>query len=230
MREEIYKRLQNSSEEGYKKFSCKLNPTVDPDSVMGVRIPVLRALAKELAKGDFREYIQELPEDCAFEERMIHGMILGYCKVSWEEWCQLVEGFVPHIKDWATCDSAAMTMKIIQKHPEEGWTFLQQFLSDKGEYARRFGAVMLLANFIREDYADRVLAAYEEMDREPYYVMMAVAWGVSHCYTAFPQKTEQFLKKESLDVKTHNKAIQKIRESYRVDREDKDRLKEMKRK
>lgn len=229
MREPIRKKLKESSEADYKAFNCKLNPGVDPDRVLGVRLPVLRGIAKEIAKGDFRKYIHQLPQDCFFEERMIHGMILGYCKVDWKDWCDLVEGFVPHIKDWATCDSGAMTMKAIKKHHEKGWSFLQQFLQSGEEFSRRFGAVMLLAHYVREDYIDRVLEAYDKIDKEPYYVMMAVAWGISHCYVAFPEKTEAFLRKGSLDVKTHNKAIQKIRESNRVDREEKERLRGMKR-
>lgn len=229
MRDRILEKLRESSEREYKAFNQKLNPGVDPDTVLGVRIPVLRAIAKELAKGDFRKYIDQLPEDCYFEERMIHGVILGYCKVPWQDWCTLVEAFVPHIKDWATCDSAAMTMKFIKKHPQEGWDFLQQFLDSEKEFYRRFGVVMLLANYIREDYIDKILSAYEKIDREPYYVMMAVAWGISHCYVSYPDKTEAFLRRGSLDVKTHNKAIQKIRESNRVGDAEKERLKEMKR-
>jgi len=228
MRKDILDRLKKEKAgEGYKEFNKKIIPGIDTGKVIGVRVPVLRSIAGELAKSDFRTYINELPGDCMYEERMLHGMILGYAKIDWDEWCGMVRDFVPYIRDWATCDSCAMGMKLIRKHPDEGWKFLQEFLRSEGEYSCRFGIVMLLAHYVNagnEKYIGQILREMEKADTRRYYVMMAVAWAVSACYIRFPEATEKLLAAGKLDAVTQNNAVQKIRDSYRVSQEDKDRM------
>lgn len=229
MREEVLKKLKAKRDENYKSFNTKLIPGVDLSKVLGVRLPDIRTIAKEVAKGDYQAYIKELPKDCYYEERMVHGMVLGYGKLTWEEWKKLTPAFVKHIHDWATCDSCSSGMKIIKKNREEGWDYLQQFLGAKGEYEVRFGITMLMDHYCKEsEYTDRIIEAVRAIDRDDYYIMMARAWLISVMYVHFPEKTEKLFTDGVLDKVTHNKAIQKIRESNRVDACDKERLNAMK--
>ena len=103
-------------------------------------------------------------------------------------------------------------------------------MSSTQEYEIRFAVVCLLDFFIQEDFIDRILSFFSSIHHDGYYVKMAIAWAVSVCYVKFPEKTESFLLQNTLDDFTHNKAIQKIRESFRVSKEKKEKLKQWKRK
>jgi len=212
MREKILEELKGASEIAYKEFNTKLIPGVDVSKVLGVRIPAQRVIAKKLAREDFHVYINELPEDCFYEERMIHGMILGYAKLEFEEWQRLVNDFVPLIHDWGTCDSCAMGMKQIKKHLPEGRKLINKYLKSDKEYVKRFAIVMLLAHYINDEYIEDILEQMAEVNTNKYYVMMAVAWTVSTCYIKFPVQTKNLLISGKLDDVTQNKSIQKIRE------------------
>ena len=118
----------------------------------------------------------------------------------------------------------------MKKNQEEWFSFLEPYLNSSQEYEIRFAVVCLLDFFVQEAFIDRILNCFSDIHHEGYYVKMAVAWAVSVCYVKFPEKTEDFLLKNTLDDFTHNKAIQKIRESYRVSKEEKERLNQWKRK
>ena len=117
----------------------------------------------------------------------------------------------------------------MKKNQEEWFSFLEPYLNSSQEYEIRFAVVCLLDFFVQEAFIDRILNCFSDIHHEGYYVKMAVAWAVSVCYVKFPEKTEEFLLKNTLDDFTHNKAIQKIRESYRVSREEKEELNRLKR-
>lgn len=229
MRDEIMKQLTAARDDAYKEFNCRLIPGVDPERVLGIRVPRLRKIAAGLARQDYLSYISELPDDCWFEERMIHGMVIGYAKLEYLQWEELARGFVPHIHDWATCDSCSSTMKIVRKEPEKAMKYLRGLLRTDGEYAKRFGIVMMMDHFLTDETAEDVLAELAAVDTEKYYVMMAAAWAVSVGYVKYPQLTEDLLQSGALDDATQNKAIQKIRESYRVSAEEKRKVLEYKR-
>ena len=118
----------------------------------------------------------------------------------------------------------------MEKDQEFWYQYLCKYLSSDREYEIRFAVVSFLDYFVNERYIDYLFEHFSALRNEAYYVKMAVAWAVSVFYVKFPEKTESFLKEETLDVFTHNKALQKIRESYRVTRQDKERLKGLKRK
>lgn len=120
MVEEIRKKLYELSEEDYKAFNQKLLPGVE--HVLGVRLPAMRKLAKEVAKGDFRAYLDEASEkigtDSVHEEIMLQGLVLGYAKMNREERTEYLENFVPKITNWAVCDSCVNSYKFMQKDPD----------------------------------------------------------------------------------------------------------------
>lgn len=219
--------LQKHIDETYKQFHTSLVPGLT--KMMGVRIPILRELAKKAAKEDYYGFIEDFQPEI-YEEVMIRGMMIGYAKFSMEEQKRELKKFIPLINNWAVCDSCCTTYKFMKKNQEEWFSFLEPYLNSSQEYKIRFAVVCLLDFFVQEAFIDRILNCFSDIHHEGYYVKMAVAWAVSVCYVKFPEKTEDFLLKNTLDDFTHNKAIQKIRESCRVSKEEKERLNQWKRK
>lgn len=219
--------LQNHIDEKYKQFHTSLVPGLT--KMLGVRIPVLRELAKKAAREDYNGFAEEFQPQC-YEEVMIRGMMIGYARLSIEEQKKELQKFVPFINNWAVCDSCCTTYKFMKKNQEAWFAFLESYLNSSQEYEIRFAVVCFLDFFIQEAFIDRILSCFSNIHHEGYYVKMAVAWAVSVCYVKFPEKTEEFLLDNTLDDFTHNKAIQKIRESCRVSKEDKERLNKWKRK
>lgn len=231
MRGVILDELKRSADPGYKKFHSNLIPGCDSDSLIGVRVPIMRALARKIAGGaygDFREYLGELAGIRAteryYEENMLYGMVVGYAKAGWEEFCDMAESFIPMIDNWAVCDSCVSTMKTIRKNRGAYHDIVRKHLISNGEFEKRFAVTVLLDHYINEEYIGTVLDDLRDVDCTQYYTMMAAAWCAAECWLKFPEQTEPLLAERSLDATTQNKTISKIRDSYRVFREEKDRL------
>lgn len=229
--EEIRDQLYHLSEEDYKEFNRKLLPGVD--RVLGIRVPAVKQLAKSIAKKDAFSYLdaaaEKLTVDSFHEELQLQGLVLGYAKMDKEERVRYLDEFVPKIQNWAVCDTCVMNMKFMEKDREFWHTYIWKYADSSEEFELRFLVVSLLAHFMTAEYIDSALALFDSIRHDGYYVKMAVAWAVSVCYVKFPEKTRAFLENNSMDDFTQNKSIQKIRESYRVSKEEKDALKELKR-
>ncbi|MDU5145054.1 MAG: DNA alkylation repair protein [Paenibacillus dendritiformis] len=223
----IRARIMALAEEKYRQFSASLIPNID--NVVGVRLPELRKLARSIAKGDWRTYLAQADSDY-FEEVMLQGMIIGCAKADVEEILGHVAAFVPKIGNWSVCDSFCSGLKIASLHKERVWEFVQPYLESDMEYEIRFGIVMLLNYYADEPYIHRVLERLDRIKHEGYYVKMAVAWAVSICFVRLPDITMDYLRSNTLDDFTYNKALQKITESYRVAPETKALIRSMKRK
>lgn len=224
--DQIREKIFELADEKYKEFHSGLCPNTN--NIVGVRVPVLRNYAKELAKGDFRDYLTNAKDEY-YEEVMLQGMVIGLAKMELEERLDYIKRFVPKIDNWAICDVFCAGLKFVNKNKEEVWKFLKQYLKSNKEFEIRFGVVMLLDFYIIEDYIDRVIKILNEIKHEEYYVKMAVAWAISVCYIKFPSETMKLLQENELDDFTYNKALQKIIESYRVSEEDKEMIRAMKR-
>jgi 3-methyladenine DNA glycosylase AlkD len=223
----IKEQLLELAEEEYRKFSAALIPNIN--HVLGVRLPELRKLAKKMARGDWRAYLEHAESEY-FEEVMLQGMVIGYLKTDVEEILRYVADFVPKIDNWSVCDSFCTGLKFTITNKKQVWDFLQPYLLSENEYEIRFAVVMLLDYYIEEEYISRALQLLDKSKHEGYYVKMAVAWAVSICYVKLPESTMPYLKSNSLDDFTYNKALQKITESFRVDQETKKMIRCMKRK
>ena len=223
----IKKMLLEQAEENYREFSSGIIP--DVHNILGVRLPALRKIAKEIYKnGNWQEFVNSAESEF-MEETMLRGILIGLIKDKPEKILEYVKNFVPQITNWAVCDTFCNSLKFTKNNKELVWEFLKPYLKSKRDYDIRFGVVMLLSFFIEEDYLDEILNLLENIRHEGYYVKMGVAWAVSICYIKFPEKTLKFLKNCKLDDWTFNKSIQKIIESYRVDKSTKETLKKMKR-
>lgn len=241
-RQSIQEKLNELADEKYQAFSQKLTP--GKTNILGVRLPVLRKLAGEIAKEDWRAYLKEAMEDsiepqvteqgneaeASMEEVLLQGMVIGKCKADIEEILCLTAAFIPKIDCWPVCDSFCTSLKITNNHRERVWEFLQPYLRSGKEYEIRFGVVMLLNYYILPEYAPSAFAHFDRIVHEGYYVKMAVAWAISIYFIKLPELTLPYLRDNQLDDFTFNKALQKITESYRVEQDTKEMIRGMKRK
>lgn len=224
---QLLREFETLSDEKYKSFHAGLVPGIK--RLYGVRMPQLKAIAKQIAKGDYRSFLQ-IAKDSTYEETVLQGLVIGFIKAPAAEILALTAGFIPMIDSWAVCDSFCSGLKIAGKNKKLFWDFLIPYLQSGQEYQIRFAVVMLMDYFIVPDYIDGVLAILKSVSHEGYYVKMAVAWAVSVCFIKFRDKTLDFLGNwDTADDFTYNKSLQKILESYRAADGDKAVIRGMKR-
>lgn len=227
MEEEVRKKIFELADEKYKEFHSGLCPNTN--NIIGVRVPILRNYAKELSNGDFRKYLENASNDY-YEEIMLQGMVIGIAKMELEERIEYITKFIPKIDNWAVCDVFCAGLKFTNKNKKEVWELLQKYLNSNKEFELRFMIVMMLDFYITEEYIDEVIKILDTIKHNGYYVKMAIAWTISVAYIKYPNITMKYLKNNTLDDFTYNKALQKIIESYRVNDNDKNIIRKMKRK
>jgi 3-methyladenine DNA glycosylase AlkD len=223
---EFYEYLNSFAQKDYAGFVKKLNP--DAKDVLGVRIPIIRKIAKQVCSGNWRGFLVSAGND-TFEEVMLQGMIIGYAKADITEIIVLLKNLIEKIDNWGTCDCVCAGLHITRKYKTEMLIFLQNYLFSSKEFEVRFSVVMLMNYYIEEEYIDYLLKTFNAIIHEGYYAKMSVAWALSFCFVKFPVFTMAYLKDNSLDDYTYNKTLQKIIESFRVDEETKIIIKSMKR-
>ena len=222
---EIQERLFELQDEKYRDFQVKLIPSVDPATVIGVRTPELRKLAKELAKrDDIDMFLAALPHDY-FDENQLHAFILSGMK-DYGKCMSGVCSFLPFVDNWATCDQ--MSPKVFGKNKDDLLTHIKEWLRSDRTYTVRFAVGMLMEHFLGDDYD----IAYPEMvaaiRSDEYYVNMMRAWYFATALAKQYDSAVRFIEEKKLDRWTHNKAIQKSVESYRITPEQKTYLKSLK--
>lgn len=223
---ELQARLRALAEPDYQTFASRLLPGVD--NLLGVRIPHLRKLARQLAREDWRAALTAMG-DGSFEEVLLQGLLIGCAKGTPAEILPHVAAFVPKIDNWSICDSFCSSLKLAAAYPEPVWDFLLPYLGSGREFSVRFAVVMLLFYYLDEAHIDRVLSLLDGVRQPDYYARMAVAWAVSIAYVRFPEKTLAYLQTCSLDDFTYNKALQKAVESRCVGEPARSVLRAMKR-
>ena len=225
--DDIHSELIKLQDLGYRDLQIKTIPSADPDSIIGVRTPALRALAKELAKrDDISEFLSDLPHKF-FEENQLHAFILSGMKDA-EACIKLVDKFLPYVDNWATCDQ--MSPKIFKKNKDLLLGYVDAWIESDHTYEKRFGIGMLLEHFLDEDFKTLYLTKVSKIRSDEYYVNMMIAWYFATALAKQYKATLPFIEKQKLDKWTHNKSIQKAVESYRITPEQKEYLKTLKRK
>ena len=224
--DKILKQLFELQDKKYKEFHSSLCPNVD--NIIGVRIPELRKLAKQIAKENPKEFIENPVKKQYYEEIMLEGFVIGYMKATLEEKLHYLDNFIPEIDNWAVCDCTASTLKFIDKYKKEVWEYMQKYINSKKEFEKRFAIIILMDYYLTDEYIDKVLEIYNKIDSDQYYVQMGIAWAISVCFVKYREKTRKILHNNNLSTFTHNKSIQKIIESTRVDKETKEELKKLK--
>jgi 3-methyladenine DNA glycosylase AlkD len=160
---------------------------------------------------------------------MLQGMVIGLLNEDIEVVLEQVKKFVPKINNWSVCDTFCNGLKIIKEHKSYVWEFLKPYYESNDAYDIRFAVVTMLFFYIEEEYIEKMFSIFDSIHHSNYYVKMAVAWAISMCYVNLPEQTMSYLKNNHLDDDTYNKALQKIRESLKVDKRTKEIIKAMKR-
>lgn len=221
----IQKRLFSLQDEKYKSFNSKLIPNVPVDRQIGVRTPDIRSIAKEIRNTDeAKDFMGNLPHKY-FEENNLHGYLIESIN-DFDEAILMTEKFLPFIDNWATCDT--INPKVFKKNLPALYEKIKVWLRSDDTYTIRFGVNMLMKFFLNENFCDEVLVLVAEIKSEEYYVNMVRAWFFATAMAKQRDKTLPYLEEKRLDKWTHNKTIQKCIESYRITKEDKQKLKEMK--
>ena len=191
--------------------------------LIGARLPDMRELAKRIAKSDWRGYLgQWRPR--YFEDYMLRGMVIGYVKVDLDERLELYRGFIPLIDNWSVCDSFCSTWKPKASEKERVWDFIVPYLHTDDEFRMRFAAVMMMDHFIDDDHIERIISELDSVDNEGYYFRMGKSWALSVCFVKYPDMTMDYLENCDMDAETMRMTVRKIRDSYRVTDEMKERV------
>ncbi len=220
--------LREMADEKYREFHSRLIPGVE-SIFYGVRVPALRKLARQLVKGDWRGFVELTKDSSVYEFNMLCGMVCALAKCDFEEKLEYVKKFIPSIDNWAVCDIVCGDLKDVKNNRERMYEFVLPYLKSQNEYEVRFAVVILMQYFVIDEYINDVLKNYDDIRHKGYYVKMAVAWGISICYVKYRNITLEYLASCNLDDFTYNKSVQKMIESFRVSREDKEMLRSMKR-
>lgn len=219
--------LKQLADPEYKAFHERLCKTSRAE-ILGVRSPETKRIAKEIAKGDAMGFLS-VSGDTYYEELLIQGFVIAFLKRPLADKRIWIDRFIPKIDNWAVCDSFCAALKPKRGEETELFSLCLDYLQKSGEYERRAAIVLLMDHLVNEAYIDRIFELLKSVQCDCYYVHMAVAWCVSVCFIKDKEKTLAFLQTNVLDTATHNKSIQKITESNRVTKADKDLVRTLKR-
>ncbi len=223
---DIRTQLQQLADPAYRDFSLRLLPEVAPAAMLGVRLPLLRRIARSMTEEEGVCYL-ETADPIYFEEIMLKGMIIGCLKEPPEQVLARVWHFLPQVGNWSVCDSFVSSLKIAHAYPEKVWELLEACLQDGRPYYLRFVLVMLLTYYLNQ--WERAFALMAKIPCDAYYVRMAKAWALSAYFQHVPQQTLDYMSGKQVDDDTRRAAFQKIIESNRTSPEDKARIRALRR-
>lgn len=223
--DEIKDELFSQQDTVYRDFQAKLIPTIDKETVIGVRTPALRKMAKQLAKReDIDTFLKTLPHKY-FEENQLHAFIIAERK-DFKQCMGELCAFLPYVDNWATCDQ--MSPKVFKKHRQELLPYIREWIASDQTYTVRFGVGMLMAHFLDEDFDRTYPEMISKIRSEEYYVNMMIAWYFATALAKQYEAILPYIEEKRLETWTHNKAIQKAVESYRITSEQKGYLRGLK--
>ncbi len=221
----LQERLFELQDEAYGDFHSSLIPGFPREFFIGIRVPVLKKFAKVYRKeAEAEDFIRQLPHTY-YEEYMLHDLLIAEIK-DYDVCMQAVEAFLPYIDNWAICDG--LSPKVFKDHKPELLEKIKQWIPSQKPYICRFGMEMLMRWFLDEDFKPEYLKMPAAVRSEEYYVNMMTAWFFATALAKQWDATIPYLEKQVLDPWTHNKTIQKARESFRITPEQKEYLKTLK--
>ena len=218
----IYKKLELYQDNEYKNFQSKLVPNIDSNTIIGVRTPDMRNIAKELfGTNEANDFIKELPHKY-YEENLVHFFLISRIK-DFDECIKEVEKFLPYVDCWPVSDQATPT--VFKKNHDKLLPFIKNWIKSKHVYTARFGIRMLMNEYLDEDFKSEYLELVASKTGEDYYLKMMIAWYFATALAKQYDATIKYIENKKLDTWIHNKAIQKAIESYRVSDKHKEYLK-----
>jgi len=218
----VYERLLEVRDVEYKDFQAKLVPNISPDTIIGVRTPAMRAVAKEVFKSPEKDiFLNDLPHRY-YEENLVHFFVLAEMK-DFDKCVEAVEKFLPYVDCWPVSDQA--TPKSFKKNHEKLLPFIKKWIASDHVYTARFGIRMLMNEFLGDDYKEEYLELASSNKGDDYYLKMMVAWFFATALAKQYDSAVKYIEDRKLDEWIHKKSIQKAVESYRVSDEHKEYLK-----
>ncbi len=219
---EIRNFLLSKADKKFQKFSTTLTPNAQ--NILGVKVPIIKQYAKELARQNI-SYKTGKIKDPYFEEIMLEGFLIAYTKTPFETFVKEIKNFISKINNWAHCDLFCSALKRIKKDEDYFFNFIQPYLKSKKEFYQRFGLVILLGYYVKKAKLDFIFETLDNFKHDGYYAKMAAAWLLSVCFVKFPKRTYAYAKRSKLDKWTFKKGIEKTKQSFRVSKEFKEKLK-----
>ena len=224
----VVRALEANADAGYRDFNQALIPgCVNP--ALGVRVPVLRAIARDILRGDWRGFLEASRDEPLHELRMLHAIVLGGARCEMQERIALIDAFLPRVDNWAVCDTLCSGIKPKLAELDALFAFVCACAESPVEFRKRFGLVMMMNRFREPPYVDRVMEVYRGFRHEGYYARMGAAWGLATLFLVRREAVLDILRDGALDDFTHDKAIQKLCESYRVSGADKQLVRSLRR-
>ena len=213
--------LITQKDEKYKEFhsSLVLNSKYE---MIGIRVPLMRKIAKEIAKTNIEEFLK-YAQDNYYEEIMIQGLVISHIKDE-SLFNKYFKQYINKIDNWALCDTFCSAIKIVGKYEDKYFKEAVKMSLNKKEFISRIGLVMILDHFINQKNLETIFDTLNKIESDKFYINMAEAWLICEMYIKFPKETKTFIQKDNLNKFTHNKAISKIHDSYRVSKEEKEYL------
>ena len=225
MKTAVCKKLISLQDLKYRDMQIKIIPNIDPASIIGVRTPELKKIAKEMYRsGEYRSFIKKLPHD-HFEENQLHAFIICEMK-DLAECFDEVEHFLPYVDNWATCDQ--MSPKIFKKNKDELLKHIKTWIGSDRTYTVRFGVGMLMQHYLDDDYDEKYPKMVAGLRSDEYYINMMIARYFATALAKQYESVLPYIEENKLDDWTHNKAIQNSLESFRVTDEHKKYLRSLK--
>ena len=220
----VYERLLKVKDEGYRDFQAKLVPNISPDTIIGVRTPDMRAVAKEVYSSKERdEFLNDLPHKY-YEENLVHFFVISLIK-DFDECIAATERFLPYVDCWPVSDQA--TPKSFKKNHEKLLPYIKKWIADEHVYTARFGIRMLMNEFLGDDFKEEYLEIVSSKKGDDYYLKMMVAWYFATALAKKYEESVKYIEERKLDEWVHRKAIQKAIESFRVSEEHKEYLRSL---
>lgn len=216
--------LINNKDDKYKEFHTKLCNT--KYEILGINLPKVRNIAKKISKTDYESFLS-LVQNKYYEETMIEGLVISQIKDK-DKFLKYFPNYIKKIDNWGITDSVCNSLKILKHNKEEYFDYFKNLALKEEEFLSRVGLISILNYYIEEKYLNSIFQVLNNIKSDKYYVNMAQAWLICEMYIKFPDKTKKFILKNKLNKFTHNKAIQKIRESFRISKEEKDYLNSLK--
>lgn len=220
--EEIQKQLFELQDMAYRDFHSRLMPDIDKETVIGIRVPVLRKYAKSIVETELAEkFIKELPH-CYYEENNLHMMLITGIK-DYEKCLSEIERFLPYIDNWATCDFPAP--KCFENHKEDLLPVIKRWIASSETYTIRYGIGMLMRLYLDADFDPEYVRIVAEVKSDEYYVNMMIAWYMATALAKQWDAVIPYIEEHRMSDWVHRKTIQKAVESYRITDEQKKYLK-----
>ena len=220
IKEQLFK-LQDKK---YQELQSKIIPNIDSSTIIGVRTPEIKKLAKEVVKGDYKPFLEELPHKY-YDENQLHAFIISEIK-DYDECIKYINEFLPYIDNWATCDT--LIPKVFKKNPDKLIIEVKKWIKSKDTYTIRYGIGTLMRFYLNDEFKEEYLKLVSKITSNEYYVNMMIAWYYATALAKQYDSTIKYIESNKLDTWVHNKTIQKAIESYRITEQQKEYLRTLK--